>query len=129
MEVIQQWKLLILIDIIKNVLDPLSNQNVATKNYVDTNAVTAAGGVVSGGVKLNISSDLLKSLRFNDLTLGKKFTLLLGTDTNMLTYSMPNSGLPVPIQIKTDIGFAILINELHICLFGRVKYYAVDPSI
>ena len=30
--------------------DPLSNQDVATKNYVDTNAFTTAGGVgvVSG---------------------------------------------------------------------------------
>ena len=37
----------------------------------------------------------------------------------MLSYSVPSSGLPVPIKIKTDIGFAILINELSICVFGR----------
>ena len=36
----------------------------------------------------------------------------------MLTYSMPNSGLPVPIRIKTDVGFAMLIHELSICVFG-----------
>ena len=35
-------------NIIKNVADPLSNHDIAIKNYVDTNAFTTAGGVVSG---------------------------------------------------------------------------------
>ena len=73
--------------IIKNVTVPLSNHDVG--------------------------SDLVRSLGCYDLSAGKKFTLLLGTDTNLLTYFVPNSGLPVPIKIKTDVGFAILINELH----------------
>ena len=74
-------------NIIKNVMDPLSNQDVVTKNYVDTNDFTTAGGVVPGDIKLNVGSDLIRSLGCNDLTAGKKFTLLLWTDTNMLSYS------------------------------------------
>ena len=74
---------------------------------------------MSGDIKLNVGSGLVRSLGCNDLTAGKKFTLLLRTDTNMLTYFVPNSGLPVPIKIKTDVGFAILINELPICVFGQ----------
>ena len=63
----------------------------ATKNYVDTNLFTTAGGVVSGDIKLNVGSDLARSLECNDLTADKKFTLLLESDTNILLYSVPNS--------------------------------------
>ena len=74
-------------NIIKNVSDPVSNQNVVTKNYVDTHAFTTDSGVVSGDIKLKFGSDLVRSLGCNDLSTGKKFTLLLGTDTNMLTHT------------------------------------------
>ena len=33
-------------NILKNVADPLSNQYVATKNYVDNNGITTFGGAV-----------------------------------------------------------------------------------
>ena len=97
----------------------MSNQDVSTKNYVDTHDFTTAGGVVPGDIKLKFGSDLVRSLGCNDLSAYKKFTLLLGTDTHMLTYTIPNSGLPVPIKIKTDVGFGILINELPVCVFGQ----------
>ena len=87
--------------------------------YVDPNAFTTVGGVVSGDIKLNVGSYLARSLGCNDLTTGKKFTLLLLIDTNILSYSVPDSGLPVPIKIKTDGGFAILINQLPICNFRQ----------
>ena len=50
-------------NIIKIVLDPLSNQDVAIKNYVDTNAFATAGGVVSGDIKLNVGFRLRKESR------------------------------------------------------------------
>ena len=62
---------------IKNVLDLLLNQDVTTKNYIDKNTFTTAGGVVYGDIKLNVGFDLIRSLGCNNLTTGKKFTLLL----------------------------------------------------
>ena len=38
-------------NIIKNVADPLSNQDDATKNCVDKNAITTVGGVVFSDIK------------------------------------------------------------------------------
>ena len=114
-------------NIIKNVSDRVSNKDVATKNYVDTHALTTAGGVVSGDIKLNVGSDLARSLGCNDLSAGKKFTLLLGSDKNMLLYSVPNSGLQVRVKIKTDVCFAILIDELPICVFGRDEILCSRP--
>ena len=49
----------------------MSNQDVATKNYVDTHAFTTAGGVVSGDIKLSVGSNLVRSLGCNDLSAGK----------------------------------------------------------
>ena len=114
-------------NIITNVADPLSNQDVASKNDVDTNAFTTAGGVVPGDIKLNVGSDLIRSLGCNDLTAGKKFTTLLGSDANMLLYSLPDSGLPVPVKIKTDGGFAILINQVPICDFSQDVISCCQP--
>ena len=74
-------------NIVKNMADPLSNQDFATKNYLDKNAITAIADVLPGDIKLNVDSDLVRNLESNDLTTGKKFTFLLETDTNMLSYS------------------------------------------
>ena len=65
-------------NIIKNVSDQLSNQDVATKNYVETNAFTTAACVVSGDIKLNVGFDLVRSLGCNDLITGKKFHFCWG---------------------------------------------------
>ena len=45
----------------------------------------------------------------------------------MLTYSVPNSGLPVRFKIKSDVGFTILIDELPICVFGRDEILCSRP--
>ena len=66
-------------NIIKNLADPLSNQDVVTKNYIHTHAFSTAGGVVSGDVVLRIDSDLVRILGCDNLSAGKKFILMLGS--------------------------------------------------
>ena len=63
---------------------------------------------MSGDIKLNIGSDLVRSLGCNDLSAGKKFTLLLGSDKNMLTYSVSNSGLPVSDRLTLKLTIVIV---------------------
>ena len=92
---------------------------------MQTHAFTTAGGVVSGDKKLSVGSDLVRSLGCNDLSAGKQFALLLGSEKNILTYSIPNSGLPV--KIKTDVGFGILIKELPVCVFGQDVILCSQP--
>ena len=114
-------------NIIKNLANLLSNQDVASKNYVDKNTFTTAGGVVSGDIKLNVGSDLVRCLGCNYLTTGKKFTLLLGSETNVLSYSLPDSQLNVNIRIKIDGGVIILINQLPIRDFGQDVILCSQP--
>ena len=80
-----------------------------------------------GDIQLNVDFDVVRSLGCNDLTTGKKFTLLMGTDTNMLSFFFPDSLLPVPIKIETDGGFLILINQLPICDFGQDVILCSQP--
>ena len=61
-------------NIIKNVANPLSNQDDVTKNY----RFSTASGVVSGDVVLRIGSDLVRILGCDNLSAGKTFILMLG---------------------------------------------------
>ena len=82
--------------------DPLSNVDVATENYVDENAITAARGVVSGGIqKLNVGSDLVRSLGCNYLTAGTKFKLSVGSD---LVRSLSCNDLTTGKKFTNSVG-------------------------
>ena len=83
-------------NIIKNVADPLSNQDVVTNNYIHTHAFSTAGGVVSGDVVLRIGSDLIRILVCDNLRAGKKFILMVWSYSNMLTYSIPKPFVLTP---------------------------------
>ena len=45
----------------------------------------------------------------------------------MLSSSVPNSELPLPVNIKTDVGFAVLIDELPIYVFDRDEILCSRP--
>ena len=79
-------------NIITNVADPLSNQDVVTKNYIHTHthAFSTAGSIVTGDVVLRIGSDLVRILGCDNLSAGKKFILMLGSYSNILTHSYQN---------------------------------------
>ena len=105
-------------NIIKNMADPFSNQDVETNNYIHTRAFSTADGVVSGDVVLRIGSDLVRILGCENLSEGKKFILMLGSYSNMLTYSIPKSFVLTPIELKPYAGFVILIDQQYVVLVG-----------
>ena len=43
------------------------------------------------------------------------------------TYTIPNSGLPVPIKLKLMLVFDILIKELPVCVFGQDEILCSQP--
>ena len=45
----------------------------------------------------------------------------------MLSFSLPDSGLPVPVKIKTDGGLVILINQLPVCDFSQDVMLCSQP--
>ena len=45
----------------------------------------------------------------------------------MLSYSVPNSELPAPVNIKADVAFAILIKELPVCVFSHDEILYSQP--
>ena len=74
---------------------------------------------MSGDVVLRIGSDLVRILGCDDLRAGKKFILMLRSYSNMLTYSIPQSFVSTPIELKTDAGFVVLIDQHPISGFSR----------
>ena len=76
---------------------------------------------MSGDVVLRIDSDLVRILGCDNLSAGKKCIVMLGLYSNMLTYSIPKPFVLTPIELKTDAGFVILIDQcgfLYVVLVG-----------
>ena len=108
-------------NIITKVSDPVSNQDVATKNYVDSNAFTTTDGTVPSVILINVDSGSKGFLGCLNLDKGKEFMLLLGTCSNTIEYSRnkPDSVVPAPVKLNTSEGFVILINSHLICGFSQ----------
>ena len=116
-------------NIIKNVSDPLSNQDVVIKNYVDTNTFTTTGDTVPGVILINVHSGLTGFLECLNLDKGKEFILLLGTSMNMIEYSRPkpDSVVLAPVKLNTSEDFVILINSHPICGFCQDLILCSQP--
>ena len=111
-------------NIIKHLADQLSNKDVVNKNYTHTYAFSTAGGVLQGSVVLSIASDFVRILGCGNLSAGKKFILMLGSYSNMPTYSIPKPFVLTPIKLKTDASYVIRIEQ---CGFSQDLILCSQP--
>ena len=107
----------------------MSNQDVATKNYVDKNAFTTTGGTVPGVILIKVDSGQTGFLGCFNLDIGKEFIRLLGTSRNMIEYfrPKPDSVVPAPVKLNTSEGFVIMINSHPICGFSQNLIQCSQP--
>ena len=70
---------------------------------------------------------MVRILGCDNLSAGKKFILMLWSYSNMLTYSIPKPFVLTPIELKTDAGFVILIDQHPICGFSRDLILCCQP--
>ena len=82
---------------------------------------------MSGDIKLSIDSDLVRSLGCDDLRIGKKCALLLGSNLHMLSFSIPDPFALLPVKLKTIAGFVIFIDQNSICDVSRDLIVCSQP--
>ena len=70
---------------------------------------------------------MVRILGCDDRNAGKKFIYMLGSYSNMLTYSIPKPFVSTPIELKTDADFVILIDQHPICGFSRDLILCSQP--
>jgi len=67
-----------------NVSDPASNQDVATKGYVDSTSVSRSEDSMTGDLLMTTSLDETRLRGCTDLQTGKTFSISLGSPQNFI---------------------------------------------
>jgi hypothetical protein len=94
-----------------NVLDPVDDQDIATKHYVDNklNVNTLTENLI-----LSVGADTLRSLGCKDLSENKGFSIFLGSIMNQIQCQLNQ-----PITLQTTDGFLCKQGSIDIIRFGR----------
>ena len=72
---------------ITNVADPVTIQDAAMKNYVDSFSVRKSGDILTGDLLFSTGADEQRIVGCTDLEPGKRFSVLLGNEFNQLYFT------------------------------------------